>query len=224
MDISDTLAPKSDQLDAVDLLGKPPRIFTVSGVSRGNAEQPVEVQLAEFPRVWRPGKSMRRVLAHLWGADASTWIGRRVELFCDTEVVFGGEKVGGTRISRMSHIDGPKSVPIIIKKGRSGGYKVEPLTDAAVVAALRNEWKTADAARKKAIEAEVAALSQTSGAEAAPAVSEPQVEPTSSSAPESAPICAPCAASKHDACEGQAWDNVADEACDCACAVAGHAA
>lgn len=130
MDISDTLAPKSDQLDAVDLLGSPPRIFTVESVSRGNAEQPVEVHLAEFPRVWRPGKSMRRVLAFCWGADASQWAGRRVELFCDESVMFGGEPVGGTRISRLSHIDGPKSVPIIIKKGRSGGYKVEPLPDA----------------------------------------------------------------------------------------------
>jgi len=132
MDISETLAPKSDQLDAVDLLGKPPRIFTIESVSRGNSEQPVNVHLAEFPRVWRPGKSMRRVLAHLWGADASQWTGRRVELYCDTEVIFGGEKVGGTRISRLSHIDGPKSVPIIIKKGRSGGYKVDPLPDAPV--------------------------------------------------------------------------------------------
>lgn len=139
MDISDTLAPKSDQLDAVDLLGKPPRIFTVEKVTRGNAEQPVEVHLAEFPRVWRPGKSMRRVLAHLWGADASKWTGRRVELYCDTEVIFGGEKVGGTRISRLSHIDGPKSVPIIIKKGRSGGYKVDPLPDAPTAPAAPPE-------------------------------------------------------------------------------------
>ena len=168
MDISDTLAPKSDQLDAVDLLGAPPRIFTVKSVSRGNAEQPVEITLEEFPRVWRPGKSMRRVLAHLWGTDASKWTGRRVELFCDTEVVFGGEKVGGTRISRMSHIDGPKSVPIIIKKGRSGGYKVDPLPDAPTpkptaqkpsnpkIDALREEYKTADEARRAEIMVEVA--------------------------------------------------------------------
>jgi hypothetical protein len=124
-DISDTLAPKSDQLDAVDLLGKPPRIFTITGVRKGSSdEQPVEVRLAEFPRVWRPGKSMRRVLAACWSADAKTWIGKRVELFCDEEVVFGGEKVGGIRISRLSDIPAPKSVPILIKKGRSAGYKV----------------------------------------------------------------------------------------------------
>lgn len=164
MDISDTLAPKSDQLDAVDLLGSPPRIFTVAEVTRGNAEQPVQVRLAEFPRVWRPGKSMRRVLASCWGKDASQWVGRRVELFCDETVAFGGEKVGGTRISRLSHIDGPKSVPIIIKKGRSGGYKVDPLPDAPTeptpvdadpVATLRAEWRTADPERRKVIEAEV---------------------------------------------------------------------
>jgi hypothetical protein len=62
-DISDTLAPTSDQLDAVDLLGGP-RTFTVAKVTKGNPEQPVQIHLAEFPRVWRPGKSMRRVLAH----------------------------------------------------------------------------------------------------------------------------------------------------------------
>ena len=70
MDISDTLAPTSDQLDAVDLLGGP-QTFTVSGVSRGSAEQPVNIDLAEFPRPWRPGKSMRRVLVACWGPDAS---------------------------------------------------------------------------------------------------------------------------------------------------------
>lgn len=50
LDISDTLAPNSDQLDAVDLLSGP-RIFTVASASRGNAEQPVNVHLVEFPRV-----------------------------------------------------------------------------------------------------------------------------------------------------------------------------
>jgi hypothetical protein len=158
MDISETLAPTSDQLDAIELVAGP-RIFTIASVSAGNAEQPVQVHLAEFPRPWRPGKSMRRVLAFCWSADASTWVGRRVELFFDPEVTFGKEKPGGTRISRLSHIDGPKKVPLLVTRGKSALYTVTPLTDADVVAALRNEWKAADAARKKAIEAEVAALS-----------------------------------------------------------------
>ena len=167
MDISDTLAPKSDQLDAVDLLGGP-QTFTITKVSKGNPEQPVQVHLAEFPRVWRPGKSMRRVLAHCWGTDASQWTGRRVTLYCDPDVQFGGEAVGGTRISHLSHIDGPKKIPLLVKKGRSATFTVRPLADAPApkpdpnadqIAALRAEWKDADPERRKVIEAEVARLS-----------------------------------------------------------------
>ena len=129
VDISDTLAPNSDQLDAVDLLGGS-RIFTVTAVTKTNAEQPLSVALAEFPRVWRPGKSMRRVLAACWGTDASQWAGRRVELYCDPDVIFGKEKVGGTRISRLSHISGVQKVPLLVSRGKSAIYTVEPLPDA----------------------------------------------------------------------------------------------
>lgn len=161
MDISDTLAPNSDQLDAVDLLGGD-RIFTVKSVSKGDAEQPVQVHLAEFPRPWRPGKSMRRVLASCWGTDASVWVGRRVELYCDEKVRFGSEAVGGTRIRRLSHISGKKQVPLLVSRGKSAIYTVEPLSNEPTadeqISSLRAEWKSADADRKKAIEAEVTKL------------------------------------------------------------------
>lgn len=127
-DISSTLAPNSDQLDAVDLRGNPPRIFTITKVDlKTNSDQPVSISLAEFPRVWRPGKSMRRVLAFCWGNDSSVWVGRKVELYCDDKVSFGGEQIGGTRISALSHIDGTKSVPLIISRGKSGVFRVKPL-------------------------------------------------------------------------------------------------
>ena len=164
MDISDTLAPKSDQLDAVDLLGGP-QTFTVTKVSKGNAEQPVNVHLAEFPRVWRPGKSMRRVLASCWGTDAAQWVGRRVTLYCDESVTFGNDVVGGTRISHLSHIDGRKKIPLLVKRGKSATFTVEPLPDApaadptaAKIEALKTEWRAADPDRRAEIEAEVAAL------------------------------------------------------------------
>lgn len=173
MDISDTLAPNSDQLDAVDLLGGP-RTFTITDVTKGNAEQPVNIKLAEFPRVWRPGKSMRRVLAACWGTDASVWVGRRVTLYCDERVKFGADVVGGTRISHLSHIGKRRGVPLIVSRGKSATFTVDPLPDepkkqqqpqsgidpetAAKIAALRAEWADADADRRKAIEAEVAEL------------------------------------------------------------------
>ena len=160
MDITETLAPNSDQLDAVDLLGGP-RTFTVSGVRKGNAEQPVQVDLAEFPRTWRPGKSMRRVLAACWGADASQWVGRRVTLYCDTEVAFGGEKVGGTRISALSHIDKAMTVPLIVKRGKSASVRIEPLREATPPADTRTPaekavaWFASQGATQAELEAHV---------------------------------------------------------------------
>ena len=166
MDISDTLAPNSDQLDAIDLLGGP-QTFTVTKVSKGKDDQPVNVHLAEFPRVWRPGKSMRRVLAACWGTDASVYVGRRVTLYCDESVRFGNDVVGGTRISHLSHLDKPKSIPLLVSRGKSATFRVQPLADltpAEQIASLRAEWTKADPERRKVIEAEVAALSGDGGA------------------------------------------------------------
>jgi hypothetical protein len=128
MDISDTLAPNSDQLDAVDLLSGP-RTFLIERVSKGDEEQPVNIHFAEFPRPWRPGKSMRRVLVACWGADASAYVGRRVQLYCDPDVRFGGAAVGGTRIAALSHIDKAKQVPLLVSRGKSAIFVVQPLAD-----------------------------------------------------------------------------------------------
>ena len=143
MDITEALAPKSDQLDAVDLVGGP-RIFTVTSTGPGNAEQPVQVALAEFPRVWRPSKGMLRILAAAWGTDSTAWSGRRVELYCDPTVEFGGQAVGGIRIASLSHIDrkGIK-VPILLKRGRSATVSVGYL-DAPAQPALVTDEQVAD--------------------------------------------------------------------------------
>ena len=129
-DISDTLAPNSDQLDAVDLLSGP-RTFTVDRVTKGNAEQPIQVHFKEFPRPWRPGVNQRRVLGNVWGTDSANWPGRRLTLFCDPDVPFGGQKVGGIRVSHMSHITKRTGTPIIPTRGKSTIYTVDPLKEGA---------------------------------------------------------------------------------------------
>jgi hypothetical protein len=129
MDLTESIAPKSDQLDAVDLLSGP-RSFTIERVSKNNVEQPFNFHLAEFPRVWRPGKSMRRVIVAAWGPDATKYAGQRITLYCDPAVEFGGAAVGGTRISHMTGIDKPLSVPLLIKRGKSAMFTVKPLKDA----------------------------------------------------------------------------------------------
>ena len=171
MDISHALAPKSDQLDAVDLLGSPPQVFTITDVSEGNAEQPVNIRLAEFPRVWRPSKGMLRVLAGCWGKETQAWVGRRVELYCDPDVMFGPDRVGGIRISRLSHIEKRTSVPMIVKRGKGGSWNVDPLpdepaapalTEAMIACATDSEqlraWWQQHPGQREAIEARVAEL------------------------------------------------------------------
>jgi hypothetical protein len=130
MNIGDTLAPKSDQLDFDDFLAGE-RTFTVAGVKAGpSADQPVEILLQEFPRPWRPSKSMRRVLVAAWNADASTYVGKRMTLFGDPTVKFGGQAVGGIRIAALSHIDKPLTVSLTVTRAKRAPFVVQPLPDA----------------------------------------------------------------------------------------------
>ena len=128
MDITDTLAPKSDQMDAEDLIGGK-RTFTVESVNRGSVEQPVEIRLAEFPRCFRPSKTVRRILAAAWGTDATAWVGRRMTLFRDPTVMFGNDAVGGIRVSALSHIDKPITLALMAKRGKRSMFTVNPLPD-----------------------------------------------------------------------------------------------
>src|SRR5699024_4082826 len=52
-------------------------------------------------------------------------------LYCDPDVRFGGQAVGGTRIKALSHIDKPRRIPLLVSRGKSATYVVEPLPDDA---------------------------------------------------------------------------------------------
>src|SRR5688572_1344037 len=86
MDLTKSIEPKSDQLNAEDLLTGPVTV-TIERVTEGSAEQPVDVHLVEFPgRPYRPSKSMRRVMVSAWGKEAAVYAGRRMALYRDPEV------------------------------------------------------------------------------------------------------------------------------------------
>ena len=129
MDISDTLAPKSDQIDAVELADGP-RTVTITNVTRGSAEQPVNIHLAEFPRPWRPSKGVRRILAAAWGTDTTAWHGKRATIHLDQSVKYGGKAVGGIRVSALSGIDKPLTLPMIVTRQQIEQVKIAPLPDA----------------------------------------------------------------------------------------------
>lgn len=170
MDLTNTIVPKSDQLNADDLISGP-RTFTIAEVREGSSEQPVNITLAEFPkgRPWRPSKSMLRVLVALWGKESSVYIGRRITLYRDPEITFGLDKVGGIRISAMSDIPERATIWLTAKRGKRAPFTVEPLAaDAPTteptsetdlrIAELTAEWHQADDSRKAEIQVEVEAL------------------------------------------------------------------
>jgi hypothetical protein len=129
MDMTETIAPRSDQINADDLMAGPVTV-TIREVARGSAEQPVDVHLVEFPgRAYRPSKSMRRVMVLAWGAEASAYAGRRLTLVRNPDITFGKDKVGGIEIAAMSDIPKPLTVALTATRGKRRSFTVQPLAD-----------------------------------------------------------------------------------------------
>jgi hypothetical protein len=130
MDLTESIAPKSDQLNADDLMAGPVTV-TIREVTKGTPEQPVDVQLVEFPgRAYRPSKSMRRVMVTAWGAEASAYSGHRLTLVRNPEITFGRDKVGGIEIAAMSHIEKPLTVALTATRGKRKNFSVAVLAAA----------------------------------------------------------------------------------------------
>ena len=129
MDIDDTTAPKSNQLNAIDLIDGP-RVVTIEGVEVVGGQQPVRVHLREYPgRPYYPNKGMRRFLVALWGKKSAEYAGRRLELWRNPDVLWQGKPTGGIQISAASHIDGPKDLPLTISQAKRETITVQPLPD-----------------------------------------------------------------------------------------------
>lgn len=168
MDLTESIAPRSDQVNADDFVGGP-ITYTIREVINGKAESPFDFMLMETDRAYRPSKTMRRVIVNAWGAEAANYTGRRLTLYREPTIQFGGKTVGGIRISHMSHIDKRVEVLAQVTRGKREKFVVDPLPDvaptpqldpetAAKIASLRAEWASADPDRRAVIEAEVARL------------------------------------------------------------------
>lgn len=130
MDMTASLAAKSDQLNAVDL--PRPQTFTIESVTVGNPDQPFNFHLLEAPgRPYRPSKGMRRVLVRGWGGDniEKAYPGRRLTLWCNPEVKWAGAPVGGIQISAMSDLEGPFTMPLRLSQKQTTTYTVQPLVE-----------------------------------------------------------------------------------------------
>lgn len=123
--MAETIKPRSDQLNAEDLLSGP-IIVKITGIKRGPADQPVHLLIDGY-QPYKPCLTMRRMLVIAWGDDGKQWIGRSLKLYRDPNVKFGPQKAGGIRISHASHISGPVTEMLAVTRGRRAEFTILPL-------------------------------------------------------------------------------------------------
>ena len=130
IDLRQTIAPKSDQLNADDLLAGPMTIRVTRVSLCAEPDQPIAISFeGDNGKPYKPCKSMRRLMVSVWGPDGSAYVGRSMTLYRDEKVKFGGAEVGGIRISHMSAIDKPVTVALTVTKSVRRPYQVKPLRD-----------------------------------------------------------------------------------------------
>ena len=126
-DVRASLVPKSDQLNADDLIAGPVTT-TIVGVRMGDKERPIFLDMEGYDkRPYKPCTMMRRLLVAVFGDEPKPWIGRRLTLYRDPQVQYKGDTVGGIRISHVSGITQPQSVLLTEKRGRRVEWVVYPV-------------------------------------------------------------------------------------------------
>lgn len=129
-----TIQKKTDQLNFEDFLGGVTRTVTIAGVKKGSKEQQYDIEIEGDQRVWRPAVTVLKILVEAWTDDATTWVGRRATLYGDPTVTFGRDKVGGIRISHLSHIEKTLTLSLTETRGKKSRHTVEPLIESAPTA------------------------------------------------------------------------------------------
>lgn len=137
--LADTIVPKSDQLNFDDMITGPITV-SVTGVNRGQPDQPISISIDGGRQPYKPCKSMRRVIISLWGEDGRAWVGRSMTLYGDPEVMFGGKKVGGIRISHMSDIANDTQLMITTTRGKKSPFMVRKMNQQAQPATQKPEY------------------------------------------------------------------------------------
>jgi hypothetical protein len=127
-DLRSTIIPKSDQLNADQLIGGPMTV-TVTDVRVGSSDdQPISIHYeGENGRPFKPCKTMRKVLIFAWGQDGRDWIGRSMTLYHDPQVKWAGAEVGGIRISHLSDIERDINVSLAKTKGSKALHTIRRL-------------------------------------------------------------------------------------------------
>lgn len=128
IDLRPMIVAKSDQLNADDLIAGPTTLTITDVRESDSPDQPLAIHWKGGDgRPYKPCKSMRRVMAKVWGEDGKAFIGHRMTVYRDDRVRFGADAVGGIRISHMSGVDRETTVSLMVTRGKKAPYTVRPL-------------------------------------------------------------------------------------------------
>lgn len=118
---------KSDQINADDLVGGP-IIVTVQKVTIDLTKptQRVDVYLDGHDRVFRPCKTVGKILMTVWGDDGK-WIGQSMKLFREPTVKYGAAEVGGIRVSHVTGIKEPRRITVLETRTSRKLHTIQPL-------------------------------------------------------------------------------------------------
>lgn len=127
-DMRQAIIPKSDQLNADDLIAGEMTIKITGVTVKGGQEQPVSIHFeGDNGKPYKACKSMCRVMVAAWGPDSSKYVGRSMTIYRDPKVKWAGMEVGGIRISHMSDIPGEQVMALTVTRGSKKPYTVKPL-------------------------------------------------------------------------------------------------
>ena len=131
-DMASTIIPKSDQLNADDLIAGPITIKITGVTIRPGTEQPISISYdGDNGKPYKACKSMCRVMVTAWGADSKKYAGRSMTLYRDASVKWGGMEVGGIRISHMSDIDTALTMALTVTRANKKPFTVRPIKPGA---------------------------------------------------------------------------------------------
>lgn len=118
-DVGFALEAKSDQLNAVDIMGVEPVIkIREVNVKKGRDQSVWIYYEGDNGRPWKPSVGMLRIISGSWGRESSAWIGKQIKIFCEPSVIYAGKAVGGVQVRALSDIP-PEGLNFILAISRT---------------------------------------------------------------------------------------------------------
>ena len=129
MDISLAAQAKSDQLNAIDIIGE--LVITIRQVDFDRNRQQQKLWLyfdGDNGRPWKPSVGMCRMLMEGWGTESDNFMGKSVKIWNNPAVIYAGKAAGGIQILAMSHIqEGGFNKKLLINRTKSETLHIDLL-------------------------------------------------------------------------------------------------